>query len=89
MCVKPLKNFSPQAFQRCAQRVSIYISWLAVWPEREIRMKKYTCTVCGWVYDEAAGDPDNGIAPGTKWEDLPDDFVCPLCGVGKDQFEEA
>ena len=52
-------------------------------------MKKYTCTVCGWVYDEAAGDPDNGIAPGTKWEDLPEDFVCPLCGVGKDQFEEA
>ena len=51
-------------------------------------MKKYTCTVCGWVYDEAAGDPDNGIAPGTKWEDLPEDFVCPLCGVGKDQFEE-
>ena len=38
--------------------------------------------------DESAGDPDNGIAPGTKWEDLPDDFVCPLCGVGKDQFEE-
>ena len=51
-------------------------------------MKKYTCTVCGWVYDEAAGDLDNGIAPGTKWEDLPEDFVCPLCGVGKDQFEE-
>ena len=46
-------------------------------------MKVYTCTVCGWVYDEAAGDPDNGIAPGTKWEDLPDDFVCPLCGVGE------
>ena len=51
-------------------------------------MKIYTCTVCGWVYDESAGDPDNGIAPGTKWEDLPEDFVCPLCGVGKDQFEE-
>ena len=51
-------------------------------------MKVYTCTVCGWVYDEAAGDPDNGIAPGTKWEDLPEDFVCPLCGVGKDQFSK-
>ena len=52
----------------------------------ESDMKKYVCDVCGYVYDEAAGDPDNGIAPGTKWEDLPEDFVCPLCGVGKDQF---
>ena len=49
-------------------------------------MKKYVCDVCGYVYDEAVGDPDNGIAPGTKWGDLPDDFVCPLCGVGKDKF---
>ncbi len=47
---------------------------------------KYVCEVCGYVYDEALGDPDNGIAPGTKFEDLPDDFVCPLCGVGKDMF---
>ena len=51
-------------------------------------MDKYVCTVCGWVYDPAVGDPDNGIAPGTAFEDLPDDFVCPLCGVGKDQFEK-
>lgn len=51
-------------------------------------MKKMVCSVCGYVYDEAVGDPDNGIAAGTKWEDLPDDFVCPLCGVGKDMFEE-
>ena len=51
-------------------------------------MKKYVCQVCGYVYDEAAGDPDRGIAPGTKFEDLPDDWTCPLCGVGKDQFEE-
>jgi rubredoxin len=52
-------------------------------------MKKYVCSVCGWEYDPAVGDPDNGIAPGTAFEDLPGDFVCPLCGVGKDQFEEA
>ncbi len=52
-------------------------------------MKKYECDACGWVYDEEIGDPDNGIAPGTKFEDLPDDFVCPLCGVGKDMFSEA
>ena len=47
---------------------------------------KYVCDVCGYVYDEAAGDPDNGVAPGTKWADVPDDYVCPLCGVGKDEF---
>ncbi len=51
-------------------------------------MKKYVCGVCGWVYDEAEGYPEGGIAPGTKWEDLPEDFECPLCSVGKDQFEE-
>jgi rubredoxin len=51
-------------------------------------MKKYVCDVCGYVYDEAKGDPDNGIAAGTKFEDLPDDFVCPLCGVDKDNFSE-
>ena len=51
-------------------------------------MKKYICDACGWEYDEAKGDPDNGIAPGTKF-DLPEDFECPLCGVGKDMFSEA
>ncbi len=51
-------------------------------------MNEYVCSVCGYVYKEADGDPANGIAPGTKWEDLPDDFVCPLCGVGKDMFEQ-
>ncbi len=51
-------------------------------------MEKYLCTVCGWVYDEAAGDPENGIDPGTKFADLGDDFVCPLCGVGKELFEK-
>ncbi|MBS6511226.1 MAG: rubredoxin [Clostridiales bacterium] len=51
-------------------------------------MKKYVCTICGYVYDEAKGDPDNGIAPGTKWEDVAEDFVCPLCGADKDVFEE-
>ena len=51
-------------------------------------MKKYVCDLCGWVYDEELGDPDNGIAPGTKFEDLPEDFVCPLCGADKEQFSE-
>ena len=52
-------------------------------------MEKWTCVVCGYVYDAAVGDPDSGIAPGTKFEDLPDDWVCPVCGVSKDQFEKA
>lgn len=47
---------------------------------------KYECKMCGWVFDEELGDPENDIAPG-KWEDLPDDFECPLCGVGKEEFE--
>lgn len=49
-------------------------------------MAKFICTVCGYEYDEAAGDPDNGIAPGTPWDEVPDDFTCPLCGVGKEDF---
>ena len=51
-------------------------------------MTKYICDLCGWIYDEAAGDPEHGIAPGTKFDALGDDFVCPLCGVGKDSFSE-
>ena len=50
-------------------------------------MKKYRCTVCEWIYDPAVGDPDGGIAAGTAFEDIPEDWVCPLCGGGKDQFE--
>ena len=50
-------------------------------------MAKFICSVCGYEYDEAAGDPDNGVPAGTRWEDVPDDFTCPLCGVGKDEFE--
>ena len=52
-------------------------------------MKKYVCDVCGWEYDEKKGCPECGIAPVTKFEDLPEDFECLLCGVGKDQFSEA
>ena len=50
-------------------------------------MKKYRCTVCDWVYDPEVGDPDSGIAPGTMFEDIPDDCTCPLCGVTKSDFE--
>ena len=53
---------------------------------QEERIMKYVCDVCGWIYNEAEGYPEGGIAPGTKWEDVPADFECPLCCVGKDQF---
>ena len=51
-------------------------------------MNKYRCIPCGCEYDPAIGDPDNGIQPGTSFEDLPDDWACPLCGAGKDSFEQ-
>ena len=50
---------------------------------------KYECEVCGYVYDPAIGDPDNGVDVGTEWEAVPEDWVCPLCGVGKDMFAAA
>jgi rubredoxin len=50
-------------------------------------MKKFKCSVCGYIYDPIEGDPDGGIAPGTAFEDIPDDWVCPVCGVAKADFE--
>ena len=50
-------------------------------------MKKWQCIVCGWIYDEAEGYEEEDIAPGTAWEDVPEDFVCPECGVSKEDFE--
>lgn len=49
---------------------------------------KYVCEVCGYIYDEEQGDPENGVAPGTEWDDVPETWVCPLCGVGKEVFSE-
>ena len=56
--------------------------------KRRIQMAKYQCGPCGYTYDPAVGDPDSGIAPGTAFEDLPDDWCCPICGVTKDMFEK-
>ncbi|RKY07029.1 MAG: rubredoxin [Planctomycetota bacterium] len=50
-------------------------------------MAKYKCVLCSWIYDPAIGDPDSGIEPGTAFEDIPDDWACPECGAGKDDFE--
>lgn len=51
-------------------------------------MSKYECTVCGYIYDPSVGDPDGGIAPGTPFEKLPDDWVCPICGAAKSDFKK-
>lgn len=51
-------------------------------------MEKYICTVCGYIYDPADGDTDNGVNPGTKFEDIPEDWVCPVCSVPKSDFEK-
>jgi rubredoxin len=52
-----------------------------------IKMQKYICTTCSYVYDPEIGDPDSGIEPGTAFEDIPEDWVCPVCGVSKEDFE--
>ena len=64
-------------------RLASSVAYASEWEEK---MAKYVCDVCGYVYDEDLGDPDAGIAPGTKFADLPDDFECPTCSVGKDEF---
>ena len=55
--------------------------------ERGPLMKKYMCLICGWIYDEALGAPEDSIAPGTKWEDIPMNWTCPDCGARKEDFE--
>lgn len=59
-----------------------YIIWKEI-----IEMKKYFCNPCGYTYDPAKGDPEHGIKPGTAFEDLPDDWVCPVCGIDKSMFQ--
>jgi len=55
----------------------------------ELTMKKYICNICGYIYDPDIGDPENNIEPGTAFVDLPEDWICPVCGVGKEEFSEA
>jgi len=52
-------------------------------------MEKYVCTVCGYVYEPEVGDPDNDVDPGTAFKDLPDEWICPVCGASKDLFQKA
>jgi len=66
-----------------------YIGNLKLNTKKEVKkMDKYTCSVCGYTYDPEKGDPESGISPGTKFEDLPDDWVCPVCGASKEAFEK-
>ncbi len=51
-------------------------------------MEKWVCLVCGWIYEQEKGDPANGVAPGTPFADIPDSWVCPVCGAPKEQFEK-
>ena len=76
--------------EESVQAVYAYCNLHSIWKKEEKKMenKKYVCTVCGYEYDPEVGDPDNGIAPGPPFENLPEDWVCPLCGLGKDAFEE-
>jgi rubredoxin len=58
------------------------------WLNQGLTMSKWQCTVCGYIYDPAEGDPQSGVAPGTSFEDLPEDWVCPICGASKEDFEK-
>jgi rubredoxin len=66
-----------------------------MWFDNDVRkqlrselMDKWVCVICGYVYDPVEGDPDNGVDPGTVWEDVPNDWLCPICGASKDDFEK-
>jgi rubredoxin len=76
--IKPIADFDLAALSRIT-RTHL---------KRRIMMDKYVCAICGYVYDPEQGDPDNGVAAGTKWEDVPDDWECPVCGASKADFEK-
>lgn len=80
-------NQITQTPDRISYFPSLVILDIQTYKAKEIlTMKKYVCEPCGYEYDPAIGDPDNGIEPGTAFEDLPEDWVCPICGLGKDVF---
>jgi len=74
-------------FWRISEAFSGAFSDLRMTTENQVQFKTWMCLICGWVYDEAAGLPDEGIAPGTRWEDVPMNWTCPECGARKDDFE--
>jgi rubredoxin len=70
------------------QKVHMVRSLLKTWQQNSKNMDKYLCILCGYIYDPAEGDPESGIAPGTPFEEIPEDWTCPACGVGKEHFEK-
>ena len=77
-----------EQFLKRVQIVVFLVVFTDDYEERGMQMKKYVCNVCGYVYDPAEGDPDNGVAAGTAWEDVPEEWVCPLCSAPKEDFSE-
>ncbi len=82
------KGISPKAAPTYIAKAESKINKEKERKELVKKMVKYKCTVCGYIYDPEKGDPESGVNPGTSFENLPDDWVCPVCGVGKDDFEE-
>ena len=78
-------NFWLSFRKRLRSKLKTYVFYLYFYG---VFMVKYVCTVCGYVYDPEVGDPDGGIPAGTAFEDIPEDWVCPVCGVGKSSFEQ-
>jgi len=72
---------------RRAWENTVYVADRRTRLEKTRTMKAYMCVICGYVYEEAEGDPESGIAPGTRWEDVPLTWRCPDCGAGKEDFE--
>jgi len=69
--------------------IRYHLRWILMESGKSLNMeyKTWMCLICGWIYDEAAGAPEDGIAPGTKWEDVPINWTCPECGARKEDFE--
>ena len=87
MCVKKQKQTGVSAVFYLKSSILAQVIDIKMNLNQIKTMKKYICTVCQWVYDPEVGDPESGIEPGTAFEDIPEDWVCPVCGVGKDDFE--
>lgn len=77
----------PRDAHECSGPAHSRATLLATTGTRNVEYKKYMCIVCGWVYDEEQGWPEDGIAPGTRWEDVPLNWTCPDCGAAKEDFE--
>ncbi|TLD42231.1 MAG: Rubredoxin [Candidatus Jettenia ecosi] len=81
-------SFALSLFLKIDNLIECSVKYLLLNIEEKKYMSKWECRVCGYVYDPEKGDPDNGVKPGTSFEDLPDDWICPSCGAGRDMFDK-